>query len=728
MGDVSVVLMAWAGKSAVVLGAAAMLTVIMRNASAARRHLVWSAAVVAVLALPVASLVAPAWGVLPTWTRGADIEPARAADPESQAVADMGVERGAVEPAAGSPLPSMERPRAAVAGWEPGGLIILWLAGAASVLSFMLLGRLRLRWLTRSARPVQAGRVYDVARDLTARQHAHVKLLQSDGPAMPMTWGIRRPVLLLPASAAGWSDQRLRAVLQHELAHVRRRDPLWQLLADMVSALHWFNPLAWYAGHRLRVEREHACDDAVLSAGSRASDYASELLEIARSMRAARATSLAAIAMARPRQLEGRLLAVLDTARNRRDVKRSWLAWAAVALAIWPLAAAAPSRAAALPTQDVVTAGVTFQNPDCLRGDLKQMSTSINDDGAGHTRVKWEARNCSGIMEIEGTARMAGDLSGFSSISQGGRVTIETRERGIRRKLTLTPAGGRFAYTYEVNGDRHAWDADGQRWLTSVVTLMVQRGGFGAAERVAYLLREKGVAGVLGEVEAIDSDHVQRRYLDLLLNTTTLNGAAVGSMVEAAGRVIESDHELAQVLAAVTSKYGFTPESRAAYIKAVSSLRSDHERGRALTALLEKGSLTHDDLITVLELTASIGSTHERGQILMRVPPNADFGEPRLRTAYIKAASSMESDYELGRVLGSLLVRGRVAPALTDIVLAAAGSIDSDHERSSLLQQLLRTQTLTAAQRDHVVRLHDEIESEHERGKVASLLIRQLPN
>lgn len=74
----------------------------------------------------------------------------------------------------------------------------------------------------------------------------------------------------------------------------------------------------WLAATRLREERERACDDQVLRSGAKPSAYATHLLEIARGLRAARATALASVAMARPAQLATRLIDVLDP-RRRRD-------------------------------------------------------------------------------------------------------------------------------------------------------------------------------------------------------------------------------------------------------------------------------------------------------------------------------------------------------------------------------------------------------------------------
>jgi len=80
------------------------------------------------------------------------------------------------------------------------------------------------------------------------------------------------------------------------------------------------NPLAWYAAKALRQERERACDDAVLEAGTAGPDYAEHLLDVARAARHATPTFSGGVAMAHRSELEGRLMAILDDARNRQSV------------------------------------------------------------------------------------------------------------------------------------------------------------------------------------------------------------------------------------------------------------------------------------------------------------------------------------------------------------------------------------------------------------------------
>jgi len=151
-----------------------------------------------------------------------------------------------------------------------------------------------------------------------------VTLLRAGPRQMPLTFGLWHPCVVLPADAQSWTRERREIVLLHELAHIQRYDVPMQIIARFCCALYWFHPLAWWALRRMRVEREHACDDSVLLAGQKASGYASELLEIARAHSGCSPILNAALSMARPSQLEGRLLAVLDANRCRTPVGMRW--------------------------------------------------------------------------------------------------------------------------------------------------------------------------------------------------------------------------------------------------------------------------------------------------------------------------------------------------------------------------------------------------------------------
>jgi hypothetical protein len=177
-----------------------------------------------------------------------------------------------------------------------------------------------------------------------------VGLGRSEAIRSPMTIGVLRPRVLLPAAADGWSPQRLHAVLVHELGHVRRHDTLIQLGAQLVCALYWWNPLAWLAAARLRIEREHACDDLVLGAGIRPSSYAADLLEVARCISPAEAAHAGAICMVDLSWTEARLRRILDSAAPRRPLGARFRLAAGGATLAFAVTLACTSASPALPT------------------------------------------------------------------------------------------------------------------------------------------------------------------------------------------------------------------------------------------------------------------------------------------------------------------------------------------------------------------------------------------
>jgi hypothetical protein len=145
-------------------------------------------------------------------------------------------------------------------------------------------------------------------------------LLQSNHPSLLVTWGLVRPKVILPATSGEWSDERARVVMSHELAHIRRGDWIVQLSAEVLRAVYWFNPLMWVACRRLRLESEQACDDEVMSHGVKGTDYATHLVELARSLNHRRHTWFPAPAMARPSSLERRVRAMLNNRLDRGPI------------------------------------------------------------------------------------------------------------------------------------------------------------------------------------------------------------------------------------------------------------------------------------------------------------------------------------------------------------------------------------------------------------------------
>ncbi|MCW3055257.1 MAG: hypothetical protein JWN14_4427, partial [Chthonomonadales bacterium] len=214
-------------------------------------------------------------------------------------------------------------------------LILCWGVGVAGFMARMFVGFLTLRrWKQGSREAPQtlyetasnAGNPPNDCRPITLRIAA-----ADSGLRVPITWGIARPIVLLPVDYALETTDRCRAALLHELAHVRRRDWAWLLLAQSLCALYWCVPFVWMAARRLSHETELACDDRVLSAGISAPDYAEQILEVVRNMQSEnRRLPRIAMPMARRPLAETRIRAILDPIRPRQSNSRIGLILAAL--------------------------------------------------------------------------------------------------------------------------------------------------------------------------------------------------------------------------------------------------------------------------------------------------------------------------------------------------------------------------------------------------------------
>jgi beta-lactamase regulating signal transducer with metallopeptidase domain len=148
-----------------------------------------------------------------------------------------------------------------------------------------------------------------------------VALLRSEMTAVTMAWGIRRPCIILPADYNTWGGERIEAVLQHEFAHIKRKDNLLHLFTVVASALFWFNPLVWIVMRKLNYEREVACDDQVLNSGIYASSYARHLMDLNVRLTGPKSERIIPAVMAHSSNIKRRLLSILDPKVNRRPLK-----------------------------------------------------------------------------------------------------------------------------------------------------------------------------------------------------------------------------------------------------------------------------------------------------------------------------------------------------------------------------------------------------------------------
>ncbi len=415
-------------KASIILVAALGATVLLRKRSAALRHWVLSVAVGCALAAPLLAFVVPSWQI----DAGAllpqpSAESTRVATPSETATAGDSVavqsEHSATTPP-DTPAAQRSVEVARLAGF-------IWLTGSALSLLVLGTGMARLARVASASSRIDVGRAAAMTEEISARLGLSrpVTLLQTERPNLLVTWGLLRPRVLLPVSWHGWAEDRVRVVISHELAHIQRGDWIVQIAAEILRSVYWFNPLVWIACRRLRVESEHACDDAVLNGGVAGSEYAQHLLDLARLLKARRRAllpDLPAPAMARPSSLEGRVTAMLNVSLNRAPVSRRARTLTVAAL----LALTIPLAAFAQPTFYSLT-GSVLDPTNRILPDTKLLLTNLT------SKAKYEIRSdATGKFVFVGLPRgqytLEASLPGFAVFKEDLRVA-----GNVRRNLEL---------------------------------------------------------------------------------------------------------------------------------------------------------------------------------------------------------------------------------------------------------------------------------------------------
>ena len=354
-------------RATIVLGLAVLFAVFGKRRSASTRHLVLSLALVGIVIIPFVRIFLPTWEIamIPTALSArsapAGIErPDRVnASPEFKPAVSgaatsttINSEVNPIEAAPSSIEPTV--PDSSPVSW-----LLLWQAGVVLSLIPVLVGLTCISLWRRTLPPVRDEDALRVLRECQVRIGVlrRVHMLETPASTLPKTSGTFWPTIYLPSNWRVWSQRRLEYVLLHELAHIRRLDVAMLIACRVACSLFWFHPLAWYALHRLKVERETATDDRVIAAGKQASDYASQLLDIVRTSVLQRSL-VGAVSMAQTTQLEQRITRLLNSRISHKPIS-SRVQASLCALALITVVGAGvirPSHVSAAPQTKIVAA------------------------------------------------------------------------------------------------------------------------------------------------------------------------------------------------------------------------------------------------------------------------------------------------------------------------------------------------------------------------------------
>jgi len=356
-------------KPAALASVALAMTAVMRRSRAAARHAVWAAAIGAMLALPLLAVTLPDLRIsrLDDGARRVSAATQRLSAPRVSSPAmrrDVPSTGAALASAPGDSEDSgVQRVR-----W---GALLLWAVVASLLLARRIAAEVRVHRAARDARPT-SDRLRRLGARIARRYSLRaVELRVSELVGSPAVVGIVRPVVLLPEAAESWDEADLEAMLVHELGHVARHDCFVNFCAALAASIYWCNPLVRLAVKRLRLEAERSCDERVVSAGTDPGTYAELLLRVARAGRCALQFSGAATAMSRARELESRLVLLLDARGPYAPVSRRM----ATVLVVIGVLVTMPAAALTVSAADAPIVQAMLPEPDRLADTIAAPSS-----------------------------------------------------------------------------------------------------------------------------------------------------------------------------------------------------------------------------------------------------------------------------------------------------------------------------------------------------------------
>ena len=732
--------------------------------SAATRYAIWIRVLIAVGLLPFAPLI-DLGGPPKTSMRSVDLPiespppvMSQQFTPRPQAPV---IDSPPPEEGSGIRLPAGDWVDAAIALWAVSAAVML----IRVVLSFIALVRLRYSAMPAGSQLEERLRRWKTA--LVVRRHVRVAVTRR--LSSPVVAGLFRPVILFPEGLENrLSSEELDCIGLHEMAHVARRDDWSNVAQKLLEAVFVYHPAIRWIGRHLNLEREIACDDAVLTVIPGRRSYAQCLTRLAEISGA-----IPAVAPGARHEISRRIEMLLKSNRNTSS-RSSRVVLAAASLAVvlaLPASSLVPlfyvAAAGAGGPQQPATAGnedsqdkqrraekarrATEERQRRLEEDRRRRAEERQRDQEERAReqeerrrVAEERRRDSGerrshfrmstsnfwssfSVDLNGRIDFTPDDRDVRSLSPNGELKIEERKGLTFRRLEISADGsGSIQRAYFVNGVRREYGDEAKVWMASTLPDVIRETGIGADERVRRILKQNGYRGVLEEIERIRSDGAKRLYFEELFTAAALDRDALRETVRTAARIISSDGEKARLFMYLLEGKPADSTLQDAVISGASSISSDGEKRRVLTAVLDS-RLDPVLLRDVCRVAGEISSDGEKSRLLQDIADTYGVTS-QMRPAFFRAVDGISSDGEKARALLAVADRSKPDREILVHAVRSTASISSDGEKSRVLVSLAGQFSDDQALSTALVRTAESISSDGERRRALLAIIERKLN
>jgi beta-lactamase regulating signal transducer with metallopeptidase domain len=646
-------------------------------------------------------------------------------------------------------------------------LLLAWFCGVLILTIRLMSGWLVVQRLRSHRTTTPPAALVDLAHRLQRRLHIArpVRFVQSAMIDVPTVIGWLKPVVLMPASAlSALSPEQLEAIIAHELAHIRRHDYLVNLLQTAVETLLFYHPAVWWLSHRIRVEREHCCDDLAVSLCGDPVTYARALADL-EGLRGAAHLGLAANGGSLLQRVRRLLGAPTHAGRGP-----GWLAGSLAILLMAGITAGAiapgassgaepqtspresmprPEIAPALPVvqevapiepRSVAEVRAAAAALEAARVQMHvtarayEAALTAHQNAAAvdqartieaHARAFAEARRAHAVLaETARTVQLAQAVEMVTAVEQArsgieaGSAAIAEVGRGLAKlageTVEVMPAPSQSDrqagnFNWSNNGEKLQVNYEGTFEFTDDDTDIRSLSPGGHLKiREVRMMRDRSI-----EFRADASGKIERRFWS----------GSSERPYEPEGR-----QWLAEVLPRFIRQTGIGAPQRVArllrqggvpaVLDEITRIEGSWARRIYYSELLKSDQVDARAAEQILtRVGKDIDSDFELASLLISSADKLLVNEAA-RKAYFDAARSIESDFELRRVLSSALKKGPVSPEVLAGVLDTSLSIDSDFEAASLLIQIAKLQPIDARTRDGFFKAAAGIESDFEQRRV----------
>lgn len=659
----------------------------------------------------------------------------------------------------------------------PGLLLAAWATISAALFLRLGLGLLAARRELAGRESLRDGPAREMLRSLCSRaalaRCPRLSISASlDGPVSLPNGEICLPHWALEAL----EPAQLRAMLAHELAHCRRRDPCWLVAGNVLQALLFIQPLNRMARAQLAAGTELACDDwASAHTGDRRA-LAECLFECLARSKSAQVSAIASAMVAEGSALTRRvrrLVSSMQPFNGEIGMKfhtviiaiLGGLALVAPSVLVEPSLAAvgssAPSpasaarvQAEAARSQAEAEAASARRQVTALRGEARRAKEQAARQAAqaaalaraasrsasrvsSHHRISVSRHDHgmfitfdeSGLyvkLYADGKFAFNAAEGNLASLAKGDRLEIAVRQHGTRRRIVFKNDGGAIKHRYYVNGTSRPFDAKARHWLAGILPEILRETALNAKVRIARIRKQGGSKAVLAEIGRIHSGYARSVYIRDFAQSAHLDADVVNRLIKLAAP-IDSGYEREQALIGLYRAQDLRGKQLAALLAAGTSIDSGYEKSQLLKAVAAKMPLDAASVKTYLDMAAGVQSDYEMRMSLDALLKRAGLSQEALARVIAMAASHMHSSYELRITLAGVVSHAAQSDVVAKAYCHAVRHIDSSYDKRLALRRLLERAKLAKSGYLCVLDAAADIDSDYDRAALLTDVARHMP-